>query len=73
MSEHQLNDPDVDAVREKPARAFVTQVVPVQIDLSQLLAIDASSGLGALRFVAVCDQQERFPGCFEAVLEIPFG
>ena len=61
MSEHQLDDPDVNAVREKPARAFMTQVVPVQVDLPQLLALDSSSGPGAFRFVAVRDQQERFP------------
>jgi hypothetical protein len=44
----------------------------VQIDLPQLLALDPSSGLGALRVVAVRDQHERFPGGFEAVLELAF-
>jgi hypothetical protein len=28
VPEHELNDPNVDAVREQPARAFVAQVVP---------------------------------------------
>jgi hypothetical protein len=32
VSEHQLNDTDVDAVREQAARAFVPQVVPAEID-----------------------------------------
>ena len=50
MSEHQLDDADVDAVRQEPAGAFVTQVVPVQIDLAQLGAIDASAGFA--RFVS---------------------
>ena len=39
MSEHQLNDPDVDTVREQPARAFVAQVVPAEIDPLKLLAV----------------------------------
>ena len=32
MAEHQLDDADVDAVREESTRAFVPQVVPAQID-----------------------------------------
>jgi hypothetical protein len=32
VSEHHLNDADVDAVREQAARAFVPQVVPAEID-----------------------------------------
>ena len=31
VAEHQLDDPDVDAVREQAARPFVTQVVPAQV------------------------------------------
>ena len=45
VSEHQLNDADVHAVRQQPAGALVTQVVPVQVDLPQLLAIDPNPGL----------------------------
>jgi hypothetical protein len=55
VPEHQLDDADVDAVREEAARAFVTQVMPVQVDLTQLGAIDAGSRLRALRLVAVSD------------------
>ena len=33
VAEHQLNEPDVDAVREQPARPFVTTIVPAQVDL----------------------------------------
>jgi hypothetical protein len=33
VPEHQLNDPDIDALREQAAGAFVAQVVPVQVDL----------------------------------------
>ena len=39
MAEHQLNDADVDAIGEEATRAFVPQVVPSQIDLSQLLLV----------------------------------
>ena len=35
------------------ARAFVTQVVPVQVDLFEPLAIDSNSGLGSLRRMPV--------------------
>jgi hypothetical protein len=28
MAEHQLNDPDVDAIRVQPAGALVSEVVP---------------------------------------------
>ena len=41
MTEHQLDDADIDAVGQQSARAFVTQVVPVQVDLFEPLAIDA--------------------------------
>ena len=39
MSEHQLDDPNVAAVREQPAGAFVAQIVPVQVDLPELPAM----------------------------------
>jgi len=32
VAEHQLDDPDVDAVRKEPAGAFVPEVVPAEID-----------------------------------------
>jgi hypothetical protein len=65
-----LDDPDVDAVRQQAAGALVPQIVPVQIDLPHLLAIDPSAGLHAFGFVSVRDQQERLPGRLEAVLEL---
>lgn len=34
VAKHQLNDPDVNGVREQPTRALVTQVVPAEIDSS---------------------------------------
>jgi hypothetical protein len=34
MAEHQLNDADVDAVRQQPAGTFVTEIVPMKVDLS---------------------------------------
>jgi hypothetical protein len=32
VSEHQLDDANVDAVGEQPAGALVSQVVPAQVD-----------------------------------------
>ena len=45
VTEHQLDNPDVDAVRQEAAGAFVTQIVPVQVDLPELLSIDSTSSL----------------------------
>ena len=73
MSEHQLHDADVDAVRKQTTRAFVTQIVPVQIDPPERLAIDASTRFRALRVVSVGHQLQRFPGRLEAVLEFAVG
>ena len=48
VPKHQLNDADVHAVSQEAARALVTQVVPMQVDLLQLGAVDASTGLCTL-------------------------
>jgi hypothetical protein len=40
-------------VGEEPAGAFVAQVVPVQVDLSKLLAVDSSPRFRAFRVVAI--------------------
>jgi hypothetical protein len=55
VSQHQLNDPDVDAVRQQAARAFVTQVVPAQIDALELFSIPLCSLPSRLRIDAVCE------------------
>jgi hypothetical protein len=60
-SQHQLNDPDVDAVREQAAGAFVTQVVPSQVDLLELMPIPLRSLLSGLRFDAVREEPQSFP------------
>jgi hypothetical protein len=39
VSEHQLDRPDVDAVCQQPERAFVTQVVLVQVDLLGVIVV----------------------------------
>jgi hypothetical protein len=65
MAEHQLNRTDVHVLRQEATRALVTEVVPMQVDLPQLGAIDACTGFRALRFVPVGDQQQRLPGRFE--------
>ena len=51
MAEHQLNRADVHVLRQEATRALVTQVVPVQVDLLELDAIDACTGFRALRLV----------------------
>jgi hypothetical protein len=33
VAEHQLDNADIDSVGQQAARAFVTQIVPVQVDL----------------------------------------
>jgi len=48
------------------ARALVTLVVPVQIDLVELGPIDAGARLRTLRLVAVGDQQQGLPSGLEA-------
>src|ERR1700720_4469807 len=53
VSEHQLNDPDVDAIREESTRAFVPQVVPVEVDSLQLLSVPCCSRACWLRLDAV--------------------
>ena len=39
VAEHQLDDPDVDATRQETARAFVSEVMPAEIDPLKLLTI----------------------------------
>jgi len=69
MAEHQLDGADVHTVSQKPAGSLVTKVVPVQIDLPQLGAIDARAGFGPPGVVPVGEEQERFPGSLEAAQE----
>jgi hypothetical protein len=49
VSEHRLDDADIDAVGEQPAGALVSQIVPVQIELPQLLASTRAPGLARFR------------------------
>ena len=67
VTEHQLDCSDVHSIAQEPTGALVTQVVPVQVDLPELLAVDARTGLRAFRVVAVCDEQQRLPRRLEAV------
>jgi hypothetical protein len=39
VAEHQLNDADVDTVGQQSAGAFVSEIVPAQVDPLQLLTI----------------------------------
>jgi hypothetical protein len=49
VAEHQLNDSDIDAVGKQPARAFVSEVVPPQIDFPKLLSVPFRAGSGRPR------------------------
>jgi len=53
VAEHQLNDPNVDAVGQQSARALVTQVVPAEIDAVQMFLIGFDTLLSGLRCDAV--------------------
>ena len=46
MAQHQLNRPDVHVLRQEATGALVTEVVPVQVDLPKLGAIDTGIGSG---------------------------
>ena len=50
VAEHQLDDADVDAAGEQSRGAFVAQVVPVEIDLSELLAVPEDAFWPPTRF-----------------------
>jgi len=54
-----------------PTGTLVTEVVPVQVDLPELLAIDASTGFRAFRVVAVRDEEQRLPSGLEVLHELP--
>jgi hypothetical protein len=68
VPEHQLDGADIDAVRQEAAGAFVTQIVPVKVDLLQLGPVDTSAGFRALG-IARWLPGEGLPGGLEAVLE----
>ena len=53
VAEHQLDDPNVDAIRQEPARPFVSEVVPTEIDPLKLLTIPRSTLPRRSRFDAV--------------------
>ena len=65
MTEHQLNDPDIDAVREQAAGALVPEVVPAEIDLPEPFAIPRGPSPRRSRLDAVGEQSQRFPGGLE--------
>ena len=67
MAEHELDRADVHSVAQEPTGALVPEIVPVQVDLSELLAIDTSTGFRALCVVAVRDEKQGLPSGLEAV------
>src|SRR5579862_2304175 len=62
MAQHQLNDPNVDAVCKQPTRALVPEVVPPQVDSSQLLLVPCQAFLSRSWFDAVRQELQRLPG-----------
>ena len=73
VSEHQLNDADVDGIGQRPAGALVPQIVPVQINLPQLVTIDPSSRSHALRVVPVRDQEDDSQAVLKLSWKSPSG
>jgi hypothetical protein len=73
MAEHQPNRADVYVLRQEATRAFVTQVVPVQVDLPQLGAIDAGTWLGALRVVAIAIRSSDSQAVLKLATNSPAG
>jgi hypothetical protein len=71
VAEHQLDRADVHSIAQEPTGALVTEVVPVQVDLPELLAIDASTGFRTFGIVTVREEQQRFPCRLEAADELP--
>src|SRR5207253_3553241 len=67
VAEHQLDRADVHSIAQEPTGALVTEIVPVQVDLPELLAIAASTVFRAFRVVAVRDEQQRLPSGLEAL------
>jgi hypothetical protein len=53
VAEHQLDDADVDAIREQSTRALVAQIVPAEIDPFELFSIPLRSLPSGPRFDAV--------------------
>ena len=61
VAEHQLDDADVDAIGQQPARAFVPEIVPAEIDSLELLPIPRRTFPRRSRLDAVSQQYKRFP------------
>ena len=53
VAEHQLDGADVHSIAQEPTGARVTEVVPMQVDLPEVLAIDTRTGFRAFRVVTV--------------------
>jgi hypothetical protein len=52
VAEHQLDRADVHSIAQEPMGVLVTEVVPVQVDLPELLVIDAGTVFRAFRVVS---------------------
>ena len=67
VAEHQLDRADVHSIAQEPTGALVTEVVPVQVDLPELLPIYARTVFRAFRVVAVGDEEQRLPSGLKAL------
>lgn len=62
MPEKQLDRSQVETFGEPPAGRLVPQVMPVQVDIGELLTVHAAVRARARRLNAVREQNERLPG-----------
>ena len=61
MTQQKLNRPQIQAAGQPATSRLVPQIVPVQIDLRQLLAIHPSPRSRSCRLDAMSKRHERFP------------
>ena len=61
MTQQKLNRPQIQAAGQPTTSRLVPQIVPVQFDLRQLLAIHPSPRSCSCRLDAMSQQHERFP------------
>jgi hypothetical protein len=68
VTQQKLNRPKIQAARQPAASGLVPQVVPVQIDLRELLAIDPPARPRSRRLDAVSEQNKRLPSGADCAL-----
>jgi hypothetical protein len=61
VAEHQLDRADVHSIAQEPTGALVTEVVPVQVDLTESLMIEANTGSNSLEHIIRMNLLPRTP------------